>query len=420
MRRTVFSLLSLAIALFSLVRASWAATDGDWPGWRGADRTARSSETGLLDKWPEGGPRLVWKATGLGIGYSTPSIAGGSIFVLGNRDGKEYVIALDREREGAQIWATELGPANHDGGGYPGPRSTPTVDGDRVYGLGLSGELACLNAATGEIVWKKSLREKPFEGQVGGWGYCESVLIDGDVLVCTPGGPVASMLTLDKFDGKVIWQAKFGDRAEYSSIIKAEIDRVPQYIQFTGGGVIGVRARDGELLWRYESPRNGTANCSTPLCSGNLVFAASGYGTGGGLARVEKVGDKFTATEVYFTKSMRNHHGGMALVDDYLYGADEDVFTCLNFETGKVRWRDKVRQKSSLVVADGMIFARSEGGLVRLIKATPKDYEELGRFEQPERSDAPAWSHPVVAGGRLYLRDQDALFCYDVRGDASK
>jgi outer membrane protein assembly factor BamB len=394
-----------------------AADDGtgDWPAWRGSRRDARSDETGLLGSWPEGGPKLLWKMEGLGEGYSTPSIAGNLIYVMGNKDGQEWVLALDRTKQGEGVWGVPTGPIEHGGGGYPGPRSTPTVDGNRVFALGLSGELVAFDAKSGKILWRQNL-VKDFGGKVGGWGYCESVLVDDKWLLCTPGGDETTIVALLKTNGKPVWQAALGDTAGYSSILPIQVEGVKQYVQFTAQGVVGVNAKNGDLLWRYERPANGTANCSTPVFSGDSVFAASGYGTGGGLAHIKRNRKKWDATEVYFTPEMKNHHGGMVFVDGYLFGSDDPgVLRCLDFKTGKSMWQDRSCGKCSLVYADGMLYCRSEQGLMSLVRATSSGFELKGRFEQPERSDRNAWPHPVVAGGRLYLRDQGKLFCYDLR-----
>ncbi|MEX2119464.1 MAG: PQQ-binding-like beta-propeller repeat protein [Pirellulales bacterium] len=387
----------------------------DWPEWRGPERTGASAETGLLDNWPEGGPALLWKATGLGEGFSTPSIAGERIFTMGNRDGQEWVIALDRRREGRQAWATPLGSVRHGGGGYPGPRSTPTVDGPRVYALGLNGDLACLNARNGEVVWKRDLVQE-FSGTTPGWGYSESVMVDGPWVLCTPGGQEATMLALDKLTGDVVWQSKIGDTAAYSSIIDTEVGGVKQYVQFTMNGVIGVRAKDGELLWRYDEPASGTANISTPIALGDTVFATAGYNRGAGLVELSRQGDGIAAEKVYFTNELQNKTGGAVLVDGHVYGCHEAGFlVCLDYQTGEALWRERAVGVCSLLYADGMFFARNEGGTVHLVKATPEGCTVISSFEQPERSDRTAYPHPVIADGRLYLRDQDKLFCFDVR-----
>src|SRR5262245_5324717 len=386
----------------------------DWPQWRGPNRNEISAETGLLKTWPKSGPELVWKIKKLGGGYSTPSIAGGRIFGMSYRDKDEVVWALD-EQTGRELWVKKIA-AKGSAGYNEGPRSTPTVEGDVLYTLGISGDLVCMKVADGELVWQVNLR-KEYKGSVGGWGYCESPLIDGDKVVIAPGGKDATIVALDKKTGKNIWKAAVGDSAHYASTIIAEIGGKKQYIDFLAGGVVSVDAEDGKFLWRYDNPHNGTANCSTAIYHDGHVFAASSYGTGGGLAKIGGSGDSFNAEEVYFTKQMKNHHGGMVLVDGYLYGSDEGELTCLDWKTGKVMWEERRPGKGSLTCADGKIYYRNEGGkgTMYLVEVNPKKYVELGKFDQPDRSGANAWSHPVVANGRLYIRDQDVLFCYDVK-----
>jgi outer membrane protein assembly factor BamB len=392
----------------------------DWPQWRGPNRDGISPETGLLQKWPKAGPALAWKATNLGTGYSSVSVAAGRVYTMGDRSNprnpkakeQEYVICLD-EHSGKELWATRISEPYSD----HGPRCTPTVDGERVYALSPHGDLVCLDATTGKERWGKSL-PRDFHGRVQtNWAYCESPLIDGDKLVCTPGGKEATLIALDKRTGATVWKAHVpqGDGAAYSSIITADVDGQRQYIQFLGHGVVGVAAKDGKYLWRYDRPANGTANCSTPVYDQQRVFAASGYGTGGGLAKLTRHGEETTAEQVYFTKHMQNHHGGMVLVDGYLYGSDEGQLCCLDFATGKIMWEDGHPGKGSIAYADGRFYYRAENGPITLVEANPEKYVEHGRFEQPKRSGAPTWPHPTIANGRLYVRDAELLFVYDIK-----
>jgi len=406
---------AVVLAWWCLSLASWSAAD-DWPAWRGPHRDGICKEKGLLKQWPPSGPPLAWKATGLGEGYSGPAIVGKRLYSMGNAEGKEWVFALDWTQEGKKVWATPLGPIRHEGGGYPGPRSTPTIDGDRLYALGAAGDLVCLDASSGKLVWRRDL-VRDFGGRIPQWAYAESVLVDGPWVLCTPGGPRATIVALDKVRGQPVWTSPIGDGAAYSSIIAVSIGKVKQYVQFTQQGVVGVNAKDGALLWRYDAPANRTANCTTPVWFGQTIFAASAYNTGGGLVWVKKAGRGFQAQELYFTRQMKNHHGGLILVDGCLYGADEGSLTCLDYKTGQVKWADRGPGKCSILYADGMLYCRNESGPMTLVEASPDACHIKGRFQQPDRSGKNAWPHPVIANGMLYLRDQDVLLCYDVRAE---
>jgi outer membrane protein assembly factor BamB len=410
--------LLAALAAPPAAHAQLKAAPGDWPGWRGADRTGVSAETGLLKKWPEGGPKLLWKATGLGGGYPTPSVAGGRVFLMGLQDKEEFVMALD-VKEGKKLWSTKVGAVGENRGPqYPGPRSTPTIDGDLLYVLGSDGDLVCAETATGKVRWRRHLR-KEFEGRAGLWAYAESPLIDGDVLVCTPGGPSATLLALNKKSGAVLWKCAGPDYnvAGFASVIVAEAAGVKQYVQFLGPGVVGVAAKDGKLLWWYRD-NVGSISAATPIFHDGCIFAsASGMGGAGGdaLLRLTPSDKGVDAKQVYLVRGITNHHGGVIRVGEYLYGTGGNGLVCLEFETGKVVWKDRSIGQGSLVVADGHVYLRGVNGQVALVEATPAGYKERGRFRQPNRSRFPTFAHPVVAGGRLYLRDEDVLLCYDVK-----
>ena len=412
------SIRSAAAIFFLLTLAAIAKAD-DWPQWRGANRAGLSKETGLLQKWPEGGPKLLWKTSNLGEGHATPSVAGGRIYGMGLRnDGKdEMVWALD-EKTGKEIWSVKIadgvqleGPQ----GGY-GSRATPTVDGANLFVLGVSGQFACMSRADGKILWTKNV-QKEFGGELPRWGYSESALVDGDNVLVTPGG-ATTMVLLNKKTGGVVWKSNIpGNSSAYSSAITTNFGGVKEYIQFLTGGVVGVNAADGKLLWQFSEPaaRNGI-NCSTPLYKDGYVFAASGYQNGGGLAKLSGTGTTQKAEKVYFVKEMRNHHGGMVLVGDYIYGFDERILTCIEFKTGKIMWTNNSVGKGSIMYADGNLICRSERGPVALVEASPTGYVEKGRFEQTDRSSANSWPYPIIANGKLYLRDQGVLLCYDVKG----
>ena len=390
---------------------------GDWPQWRGPNRDGVSTETGLLKEWPAGGPPLAWKATGLGRGYSSGSIVGARIFTMGDSQDASYVRALNLA-DGKILWSAKVGKPG-GGDGYPGPRCTPTVDGNLVVALGQFGDLVCLEADSGKERWRKNISIYFGGRMMSDWGFSESPLIDGDKVVCTPGGPNGAIAALNKNTGAVIWQAKdLKDSAAYSSIIKADIGGVSQYVQLTDANVVGVAPNDGRLLWR-ASRRGHVAVVPTPVFFNDQVYVTSGYSVGCNSFKITSASGRFTANEVYRNKDMVNHHGGVVRVGDHLYGySDGKGWVCQDFKTGNTVWAEKAKLgKGSLVCADGQLYLRYEGdkGTVVLIDATPQGYKERGRFHQPDRSQDHSWAHPVVAGGKLYLRDQGLLLCYDVK-----
>jgi outer membrane protein assembly factor BamB len=390
---------------------------GDWPQWRGEKRDGHSTDKGLLKQWPQGGPKLLWKSKGLGGGFSSVSVAQDRIFTMGDASDSGYVYALN-EKDGKQIWAAKVG-RTEGGGGYPGPRCTPTVDRDIVVAVGQHGDLVCLETKSGRENWRKSM-QKDFGGKMmSGWGYSESPLVDGDRVVVTPGGKDGAMVALDRKSGKELWRcADFKDQAAYSSIMIAEIAGVRQYVQLTGSSVVGVAPNDGRLLW--QATRKGqTAVIPNPIIHQDHVYVTSGYGVGCNLFKISKSGDKFSAEEVYANKVMVNHHGGVIRVGEHLYGySDGKGWTCQQFKSGDSLWAEKKLDKGAIAYADGHLYLRGERGkgTIVLIEATPKAFVEKGRFDQPDRTDQQSWPHPVIANGRLYIRDQDTLLCYDVKG----
>ena len=610
----------ITIALFITICAA-SVPASDWPQWQGPERNAISKEKGLLHTWPESGPPLTWKIKGLGGGDSSPAVAGGMLFGMSNRDGKEIVWAIS-ETDGKEVWVTPLGDAVQQGvpQSKEGPACTPAVDGDRLFVIGMGGKVASLSIAGGKVLWQRSLTQD-FGGTLPMWSYRESPLIDGDKLVCTPGGPDAAVVALNKLTGETIWQCrltssteppsnnrpgrpetpnrpnqpavpdpataiagtkdsglyqsehwgmtafsqkipngkysvklhfaetyqgitKAGQRvfsfnvqgtefkdfdvwekaggfrrayietvpvdvttgelritftrqlespaikaieivpqaddakgtktirikagqstpftdssgqvwqaeqgfeggqmsagtaqaggrpggrpggfggprsgAAYSSAIVIDFEGQRQYVQLTANSLIGVAAEDGKLLWRYDRPANRMGiNCSTPIFQNGLLFASSAYGNGGGAIKlVKSAKGEFAAEEVYFTSNMQNHHGGMIVHDGCLYGAnggnEGGFLSCMDFQTGKILWRDRNAPKGALLMADGQLYLRSEAGAMLLIEPSREGLVERGRFEQPDRTNVPAWAHPVIANKRLYIRDQDLLLCYDV------
>ena len=418
------------VAILAVATAwAWTAPVGaaDWPQWQGPDRDAMSGETGLLQEWTPDGPPLAWRVDGLGGGDSAPSVADGRIFGMAHRDDDEVVWALS-ETDGGPLWVTRLGPVSREGRSpsQEGPGATPTVDGERLYVMGLAGNVACLKVEDGTIVWQRRLQDD-FGAELPPWSFRESPLVDGDRVIVTPGAEGATLVALDKLTGETLWKSAVPDHptAAYSSAIAIDFDGQRQYVQFTAKGVIGVAASDGTFLWRYDAPANSHGiNISTPLHHQGQVFAASAYGTGGGLVRLRRNADGgVQAEEVFFTKDMKNHHGGMILFDGTLYGANGGnaggFLVALDFESGETRWNQRRdgrhAPKGAVAFADGRLYYRTEEGPMLLIEPSAEQYLERGRFEQPDRSDKPAWAHPVIANGRLYLRDQGVLLAYDIR-----
>ena len=405
--------LLLSISTLSISSLSSTSYGEDWAQWRGPNRDAKSNETGLLENWPEDGPPLAWKATGLGGGYSSIALANGRIFTMGDLDDGSYVIVLD-ETDGSPIWKTRIGEA----GGhkrYPGPRGTPTIDNGDVFVLNQYADVVCLDTKSGTTKWSVNLVDEYGGKMMSGWKYSESLLVDGDRVICTPGGTDGTLLALNRKTGEKLWQTKgWTDPAGYSSVIIATIDGTRQYVQLTGKSVAGIDPNSGTVLWQAD--REGkTAVISTPIVQENTVFVTSGYGIGCNAFRVTKDGTNWQAEQLYANKEIMNHHGGVVFLDGHIYGSSGGTFRCLNLDSGELTYAGRSAGKGATVYADGHLYLRSEAGPVALIKATPTELVETGRFDQPDRSEEKAWPHPVIANGKLYLRDQNILLCYDVK-----
>jgi outer membrane protein assembly factor BamB len=410
MSRHIMIVPALVLALPAIASTQAAAT-GDWPQWRGPDRNGVSEEAGLAREWPAGGPRVVWTTSGLGSGYGTAAVAGGRVFVQSLRGRQSMVHSLSAA-DGQYVWSKNLGAGVGNDRG-PGPRGTPTVDGDRLYVLTENGDLACLRALDGTSVWQRNIL-KDFGGSNIRWLLSESPLIDGERVVVTPGGRAGGMVALDKMTGATIWaSSEVGDEAGYASAVVVEVGGVRAYTTFTGSAAVGVRASDGRLLWRYPAPANRTANIATPLVHGAQVFYTSAYGAGGGLVNLRVQGEGVRAEEVYFTRDMQNHHGGVVLVGGVLYGFSNAILTALDFASGRMLWRHRSVGKGALTYADGRLYILSENNVVGLAEVTASGYRELGRFEIADQG-LPSWAHPVVSSGRLYIRNQNTLMAYDV------
>jgi outer membrane protein assembly factor BamB/precorrin-6B methylase 2 len=428
--------LGLAGSLMLSVAVAWrlygpddrpgARAPGNWPQWRGPGRNSLSAETGLLKAWPEQGPSLAWQATGIGPGVASVAVAGGRVFTLGDVSGDEQVTALE-EATGKRLWQAPVGPAAAGGGLSPLMRwlsqRTPTVDGERLYAVTARGELVCLSAGDGQVLWRKDY-PRDFGGRTGVWGWCDRPLVDGDRLICTPGGDKGPVVALDKKTGETIWRSEgLGDyRASYAATTVTEVGGVRQYVAFLSRGVVGIAARDGKLLWTYERIANGTANNHTPLVRGDLVVCASGYGRAMALLKVVPDKGAFRVEEAWYKPvPLQPWYDGVILVGEHIYaGAGKDLL-CLDLATGNVLWQGPgaVGGAVSMASAEGRLYLLSQKGEAALIDASPQGHVLRGKLRLPEAVSKPGATAPVIAGGRLFLRDDDRLFCYEVKEGAA-
>jgi outer membrane protein assembly factor BamB len=403
-----------------------AASTSDWPQWRGPQRNGTSTESGLLKQWPKGGPKLLWQVNDIGDGYSTPAVVGTRIYLMSNRGMEnEFVQALST-KDGKPVWTTRVGNVGNPNQNppYAKARSTPTVDGDFVYALGSDGDLACLEARSGKIRWQKNIRQE-FGGQPGEWAYAESPLVDGDLVVVTPGGAQATMAALNKKTGAVIWKSAVpgGDPAGYASAIAVQGGGRRQYVQLLSKGLVGVDAKTGQFLWRYAEAAKGPAQYFTPVGRDGYVYGGA-LGVGGGLIRLKPEGGGVAAEQVYFERGLPNGIGGAALVGEYLYGTEAgQKLVAAEFATGKVKWQSDSFGWASVASADGLLFLHLVTGDMVLVEATPEGFREKGRFTPPaqpkKKQVGPfpemAFAYPVVANGRLYIRDLGTLWAYDIK-----
>jgi outer membrane protein assembly factor BamB len=420
--------LGLVLCLYVMSNNN-AVQGADWPQWRGPNRDDVCTETGLLKSWPADGPKLLWEIAGLGPGYSSVAIVDGRLYTMGDitlgSEQAQCVLAYDLNTH-ERIWAAKVGPPHSDGG----PRCTPTIDDGLVYAIGTSGDLVCLDAKTGDKRFGINL-EKDLGGKNPGWKYSESPLIDGDKLLCTPGGRDDVMAALDKKTGKVIWKCsmpdigpKGTDEAGYSSIVVSEAGGVRQYVQLTNKGLVGVAANDGRFLWGYNKIANDTANIPTPIVYGDYIFCSTAYGAGSVLLELTPAGDGIEAKEIYFlnANTLQNHHGGLVRIGDYIYGGHghgQGKPTCIEAKTGKVMWqKDQPGGGSAAVLyADGNLYFRYEDDTMALIEANPEKYNLISKFKLPKRPgmSGQGWPHLVIADGKLYVRHSDVLLVYDIK-----
>jgi len=395
----------------------------DWPQWRGPQRDGTSVEKGLLREWPKAGPRLLWKIKEAGSGFSTPAVVGDRIYLLGNVGVENESVRCFSVTDGKQLWTTQLGKVGNPDQkpSYPGSRSTPTVDGDRLYALSSDGDLACLDAAKGTLRWKKSLRGD-FAGKPGQWAYSESPLVDGQAVICTPGGSAATLLALNKQTGEVLWKTALpdGDEAGYASPVQVETGGVRQYVLVTQKGLVGVEAKTGKTLWRYaKAVSRFGANIPSPVVSGDSIYT-SGAGTGGAIVKLTGKDGGVTAEQLFFEAKYPVSIGGAVKVGGYLYGTTGQALQCIDWATGKIQWEERAMGAAAICTADGLLYLHGENGEIALVEASPEAYREKGRFTPPElparaNQMEKAWAYPVLANGRLYVRDTTTLWCFAVK-----
>jgi outer membrane protein assembly factor BamB len=395
----------------------------DWPQWRGPDRNGVSQEAGLLKEWPKDGPKLLWQQKNIGSGYSTPAVVGDRLYLLSNEGlDKEFAQALSA-KDGSRVWSKPIGKVGNpkQEPSYPAARSTPTVEGDALYALGSDGDLVCLATIDGKERWRKNLRTD-FGGKPGVWAYAESPLIDGDALVCTPGGSEATLVALNKKTGEVIWKCPVpgGDEAAYASAIIVEAAGARQCVQFLQKGLVSVDAKTGKFLWRYDKTAGQSpAVIITPLADKELIYSGA-FRAGGGVIKLTKKGSAIAVEELYFSPKLPVGLGGVVKVADYLFGSTGQGLQCVEFKSGEIKWEERGIGPASWLFADGRLYLHGENGDVAIIEPLPEAYREKGRFtppEQPKRANQmeKAWSYPVIANGRLYIRDVNSLWCYDIR-----
>ncbi|TXT21567.1 MAG: hypothetical protein FD138_4039 [Planctomycetota bacterium] len=404
------------LALLGLCLTTTSLLAGDWPHWRGPDRDDVSKETGLLKEWPKEGPPRVWVNQDVGLGYAGVAIVNGKLFTMGAREDTEFLICLNAT-DGKELWSARIGSRLGNNWG-DGPRGTPSVDGERVYAMGGQGTLICAQVASGEVVWSKSM--SALGGKKPGWGFCESVTVDGPRVLCTPGGSEGSIAALNKQDGEVLWRSTdVTHGAQYASIVPIEHNGKRQYLQLFTNSLVSVEAETGKLLWKTDWPNGRTAVIPTPIFHDGSVFITSGYKAG---CKLAKIGPDNQVEDVYAHNEMTNHHGGVVRIGEHIYGCSDSTWTCLDFKTGKVAWAERrTFGKGSVTSADGMLYCLDENnGEVVLADASPAGWKVHGRFKLEAQSEkrsrqGKVWTHPVVSNGKLFLRDQEFLSCYDVK-----
>ncbi|HVJ82155.1 MAG TPA: PQQ-binding-like beta-propeller repeat protein [Planctomycetia bacterium] len=403
----------------------------DWAEFRGPKRDGVCTETGLLKEWPKEGPPKVWTAKNLGLGFAAPTIADGKIFGMGTRDGKDGVWAL-KEADGSELWFTPFDDPRKTNQNN-GPSGSPTISGGKLYAVSSNGKFVCLDVADGKKVWGVDY-VADYGARVPQWGFTDSPLVDGDKVIGIPISSSATIVALNKETGKEIWKSAIpggaGGGAGYSSAIKATIAGAPQYVLLTGdrGGVIGVGAEDGKLLWQYKDKpaAGGVAQIPIPIINGDLVFVSCSYRGGAALLRIIADSGNFKAEVVksYDISKLNNHHGGMVQVGDYAYfGHDRNkgLPVCVDLKSGDIKW-GPIRTppgggggSAAVLYADGRLYFRYDNGKLVLIEPSPDGLKVVSSFELPELSRLQSWPHPVIANAKLYIRDQEKMHCFDVK-----
>ncbi|MEL7500287.1 MAG: PQQ-binding-like beta-propeller repeat protein [Planctomycetota bacterium] len=424
-----FHLLQKSICPTLLLVLFFISTVGavdDWPQWRGPNRNDQSNETGLLKSWPEGGPTQLWVNKDAGLGYAGFAVVGDRLFTMGLEDDNEFALCLNANT-GEEVWRKDIGPRFKNGWG-DGPRSTPTVDGEYVYFMSAVGNVACLTTADGTEKWTASMQD--FGGKIPKWGYAESPLVDDGRVICTPGGPNTTIVALDKLTGKTVWKSEpirgtMGDGkktepaiAHYSSVLPIEFNNRKQYVQLTVLAVVGLDAETGKTLWQNPFPGR-VAVIPSPIFDDGDVYVTAGYGVGSKLISLE---DDNQVDETWYTKAMQNHHGSVIKVGDFFYGSSAKAFVCQSEKDGQMMWSDRSIKKGALSYADGLFYhVQERGGEVLLFDATESGKVKVkGSFvlsPQTKRRNPRGmiWVHPVIANGKLYLRDQEFIHCYDIK-----
>jgi outer membrane protein assembly factor BamB len=393
-----------------------AAETGNWPRFHGPNGDNISTETGLLKKWPEQGPKLLWTAKGIGRGFTGVTIADGRIYTAGDVGRDLVLFALDMD--GRVQWQAKNGAAWTESG-PPGARGTPTIDGPRIYHENAHDQVVCLDAKSGRKVWGLDLAAE-FHGKRDGFGRAESLLVDGDRVICSPGGPIA-MAALDKKTGRTVWKSpSAGEPAGYASPILAEHAGLRMFLTMSSRSLIAVSGDNGDLLWRIEHYNPSyVANCVSPIYHDGHVLFSGGYGVGCVLLKVSVNGGKATAATAWRTKDLDNRHGGVILLDGHLYGAanfsNNAKWICLDWKSGRKMYAERGVGEGSLTFADGMLYTLSENRKVGMVRPAPTGHELVSQFKIPAGGEGPTWAHPVVCGGRLYIRHDDRLYAYDIR-----